>query len=258
MITGIMAGCKKETTTKPKPTDTTKTEVKVKDTIYLVSKVTTNYLLTPSPLTITDRFTYNDSRQLIRHSVQYKNNTSDYVTNYNLVYTDGKVTEVTRTGGKVYNWNKIQYTYVGSEIKVLLKYADSDQNVTITLDADGNPKKLEGNGQFYLFKYDVAGNIKNRSQYDSANPAHANMTIDYTYDKKHSPFLALRNNTYAMYNIFGDINTFMNNRVTNNVLEVYAQEYNKAGYPTKTTVVHSSVAVRVLNYVYTKVIVDKP
>ena len=256
MVMGIMAGCKKESVIK-KPTDTTKIEVKVKDTIYLVNKMVTNQLLTPSPVTQTETFTYNSSGQVTKHSVAYKSYTQSYTTNYAVLYNDGKVSEVQRSGGKHNIWDKLVFSYSGNDIKVLYVYPTSESSIVITVNSKGLPEKVQGNGQFYMFKYDDSGNIINRSQYENVNPTRATVVNNYTYDKKRSPFLSQRDNNYILYLAFNDIYTHINNRINTNNLEVYNLVYNDGGYPEKMTVVHSSVAVRKVDYTYTTIIKTK-
>lgn len=250
MVTGIMAACKKES----KPI---KTEVNAKDTTYLLNKMVTNQLLGPSPVTQTDSFVYNSSQRLIKHLVTYKSYTENYTTNYAVVYSDGKVSEIRRSGGKNYRWNKLLFSYSGNNINVVYVYPDTEESITITLNSKGDAEKLQGNGQFYLFKYDSDGNITNRSQYENVNPTKATFVNNYTYDKKRSPFWSQRENNYILYLAFNDIYTHINNRISTNNLEFYNLVYNTGGYPEKMTVVHSSVAVKKVDYTYTTIIQAK-
>ena len=248
-----MGGCKKDGGVTPKPV-----EVKAKDTIYLLNKMVTNYLLTPSPVTQTETFTYNTNRQLTKHVYNYKSYTSNYTTTYTVTYNDGKVAEINSSATKPYPWNKIRYSYFGSDIHVVYNYPVANKDsIVITLNSKGLAEKVQGNGQYYIIKYDAEGNIENRSQYENANPAKPTFNNDYTYDKKRSPFWASRDNIYVTYQAFNDINTFVNNRTSNNKLELYNYTYTKSGYPEQMVVVHSSVAVKKVDYTYTRIILDK-
>jgi hypothetical protein len=190
-LIGAMAGCKKEGSV-DKPT-----EVEQKDTIYLVNKMVTNFLLTPSPVTQTETFAYNSVRQLIKHTVAYKSATANFTVDYSLKYSNGKVSEVTKTGTQHYPWKKLVYTYTGNTVTVKYVYPASEESIVITLNNKGLAEKIQGNGQYYQIKYDTNGNIENRSQYENANPSKPPIKVDYTYDKKHSPFWAQRNNIYG-------------------------------------------------------------
>lgn len=253
IIAGVMAACTKDRASGNQPD----IAVKAKDTIYLLNTMVTKQLLTPSPVTQTETFTYNSELQLTKHSVNYKSNTENYTTNYAIVYSNNKVVQVKKSGGNHYMWDKLAFTYSGKDIKVDYIYPDTESSITITLNSKGLAQKIQGNGQFYLFTYDAAGNITNRSQYENANPTKATVTIDYTYDKKHSPFSSQRDNNYILYLAFNDINTCVNNRISNNKLELYNITYNKAGYPEKMDVVHNPVAIRTVSYTYTTVIKTK-
>jgi hypothetical protein len=252
MVISIMAGCKKDGVTNKPPV-----EIKVKDTIYLVNKMITNYLLTPSPVTQTETFTYNLGRQLIKHVINYKSYNENYTTTYSITYNDGKVSEVNSSRTKPYPWNKLSYTYSTNAIKVTYTYPASKDSITISLNSNGLAEKIQGNGQYYLFKYDADGNIENRSQYENINPTKPTFKIDYTYDKKRSHFWASRDNIYILYQAFNDINTYVNNRISNNTLELYNYTYNESGYPKQMVVVHSSVAVKKVDYSYTSIVLDK-
>ncbi|AYL96769.1 hypothetical protein [Mucilaginibacter celer] len=256
-VISMITGCKKDAGEITTPTIPTPV-VKVKDTIYLLNKMVTNYLLTPSPVTQTETFTYNPARQLIKHVYDYKSYTSNFTTTFTIAYNDGKVSEISSSATKPYPWNKIRYSYFGRDIHVVYNYpAASKDSIVITLNNKDLAEKVQGNGQYYILKYDADGNIENRSQYENKNPAKPTFNNDYTYDKKPSPFWALRNNIYITYQAFNDINTFVNNRTSNNKLELYNYTYNESGYPKQMVTVHSSVAVKKVDYTYTRIIVDK-
>lgn len=250
-VISIIVGCKKD------KVPNKHVDIKVKDTIYLVNKMVTNYLLTPSPVTQTETFTYDSARRLTKHIFNYKSYTENYTTNYTIAYNDGKVSAVNSSKTKPYPWNKINYTYFANTIKVVYTYPASKDSIIISLNSNGLADKIQGNGQYYMFTYDADGNITNRSQYENTNPAKPTFKFDYIYDKKHGSFWASRDNIYIVYQAFNDINTYVNNRISSNALELYNYTYYASGYPKQMVVVHSSVAVRKVDYSYTRIILDK-
>jgi len=254
-----MAGCKKDTVPEKENSSTNLTDFAVtkKDTIYLVNQMVTNQLLGPSPVTQTEKFTYNANRQLTKHTITYKSSSSNFTVDYSIVYKNGRVSEVRKTGTKHYPWTKLLYTYSGYNLKMVYVYPSSKDSLMVTLSRDTLPKKVQGNNAYYLLDYDTKRNIIKRTQYENANPTNPTDKIVYTYDNKRSPFWALRDNPYIVAQAFNDMNTHNNNRKSNNVFELYNHTYNTAGYPTQTVVVHSSVARRKIDYTYTVIVVDK-
>ncbi|RYZ97008.1 MAG: hypothetical protein EOP47_22670 [Sphingobacteriaceae bacterium] len=257
-VIAVMAGCKKDAI--PEKTAQTanlaESATPKKDTIYLVKQMVTNQLLGPSPVTQTENFKYNANRQLTKHTVTYKSASSNFTLNYAITYNNGKVSEVNKTGTKHYPWKKLLYTYAGYTCKIVYVYPESRDSITIYLGKDTLAKKVQGNFAYYLLDYDGKRNITKRTQYDNGKPANPTGTTVYTYDNKRSPFWSLRDNVYILTQAFNDLNTHNNNRVSNNLFELYNHTYNTAGYPTQTVVVHSSVAIRKIDYTYTKVAVN--
>lgn len=255
--TGIMSGCKKETMPVAETASANLADHAVKDTVYLVKQMVTNHLVGPSPVTQTETFTYNANRKLIKHDVDYKSASSKFTVTYSLTYSGNRVTEVVKKGTKHYPWTKVTYTYPGYNVKMVYTYPSSEDILMVALSKDLLPKKVQGsNGFYYLLDYDGNRNITQRSEYENANPSKPYKKIVYTYDNKCSPFWALRDNPYIVAQAFNDMNTHNNNRLTNDVSELYNHTYNSAGYPTQTVVVASSVARKKITYTYTKVVVN--
>jgi hypothetical protein len=252
-LMGLMASCKKDKNPEKS------TEVPKKDTIYLLKGIVTNELLSPSPVTKTESFIYTDSHELTKHTVGYKSASQNFTVTFTVNYDDtGKITEVIKAGTKYYPWNKLTYSYLGNVMTTVYHYpeAPADSLVT-TLNSKGYAEKVVGRQQQYQLVYDADGNITKRGLYNNSNPSVPTFVTNYKYDKKSSPFKALKNNLYVLYQAFNDIYSPVNNRISNNDLELYNYTYNKGGYPLQMVVVHSTVAVRKLDYTYTVIVQDK-
>lgn len=254
-LMGLMASCKKDKNSGKLPD----TEVTKKDTIYLLKSIVTNELLSPAPVTKTESFTYTDSHQLTKHTVVYKSASQNFTVSFTINYDGtGRITEVIKTGTRYYPWNKLTYSYSGNVMTNVYHYpeASADSLVT-TLNSKGYAEKVVGKTQQYQLVYDVDGNITKRGLYDNSNPSVPTFVTNFKHDKKSSPFKALKNNLYVLYQAFNDIYSPVNNRISNNDLEFYNYTYNKDGYPLQMVVVHSTVAVRKLDYTYTVIIQNK-
>jgi hypothetical protein len=249
---GLMASCKKERNSEH-------TEVGKKDTLYFLKEMVTNELLTPSPVTKTESFTYDDSRQLTKHTVAYKSASQNFTVSFKINYDGtGKITEVVKTGTQYYPWNRLTYSYSGNVMTTVYHYpeAPADSLVT-TLNSKGYAEKIVGKNQQYQLIYDTDGNITKRGVYNNSDPSTPTSVNNFSYDKNNSPFKALKNNLYVLYQAFNDIYSPVNNRISNNDLQFYNYTYNKDGYPMQMVVVQSSVAVRKIDYTYTVIIENK-
>ena len=254
-LMGLMASCKKEKKSE-KLTDTTQAGVVKKDTIYLLKGMVTSELLTPSPVTKTESFTYNDSRQLTKHTVAYKSASQNFTVSFNINYDGtGKITEVIKTGTQYYPWNRLTYSYSGNVMTTVYHYpAAPEDSLITTLNSKGYAEKVVAKEQQYQLVYDVDGNITQRNLFSNSNLSTPAFVTNFGYDKNKSPFKALKNNLYVLYQAFNDIYSPVNNRVSNNDLEFYNYTYNKGGYPTQMVVINSGIAARKIDYTYTVII----
>lgn len=252
-LMGLMAGCKKGTNPgKSTPVDK-------KDTIYFLKQMVTNELLSPLPVTKTESFTYDASRQLTKHTVAYKSASQNFTVSFKINYDGaGKITEVVKTGTQYYPWNRLTYSYSGNVMTTVYHYPEApDDSLVTTLNSDGYADKIVGKEQQYQLTYDADGNIVKRGLYNNSDPSTPTFVDNFSYDKYNSPLKALKNNLYVLYQAFNDVYSPVNNRVNNNNLQLYNYTYNKYGYPTQMVVVQSSVAVRKIDYTYTTIIEDK-
>jgi hypothetical protein len=254
-LMGLMASCKKERNSEK----STQTEVGKKDTIYLLKEMVTNELLTSSPVTKTESFTYNDSRQLTKHTVVYKSDPQSFTVSFKINYDGmGKITEVVKTGTQYYPWNRLTYSYSGNVMTTVYHYPEAPADSLITtLNSKGYAEKIVGKEQQYQLIYDTDGNITKRGEYNNSDPSTPTFVTNFSYDKNNSPFKALKNNLYVLYQAFNDIYSPVNNRVSSNDLQFYNYTYNKDGYPMQMVVVQSAVAVRKIDFTYTVIIENK-
>jgi len=253
-LMGLMASCKKEGSSK-KPTQP---QVK-KDTLYFLKEMVTTELLTSSPVTKTESFAYDVSHRLTKHTVAYKSASQNFTVSFKINYDDmGKITDVVKTGTQYYPWNKLTYFYSGNVMTTVYHYPESpEDSVVTTLNSKGYAERVVGKQQQYQLIYDTDGNITQRGLYNNSDPSTPTFVDNFRYDKKNSPFKALKNNLYVLYQAFNDIYSPVNNRISDNNLQLYSYTYNNDGYPTQMVVVQSSVAVRKIDYTYTVVIQNK-
>jgi len=251
-LMGLMASCKKERNSEH-------TEAGKKDTLYFLKQMVTNELLTPSPVTKTESFTYDDSRQLIKHTVDYKSSSQNFTVSFKINYDGtGKIIDVVKTGTQYYPWNKLTYSYSGNVMTTVYHYPEAPADSLITtLNSKGYAETIVGKVSQYQLIYDADGNITQRGEYNNSDPSTPTFVNNFSYDKNNSPFKALSNNLYVLYQAFNDVYSPVNNRVSDNNLQLYNYTYSKDGYPTRMVVVQSSVAVREIDYTYTVIIENK-
>lgn len=249
----MTTGCKKETSLKtPQISDIPSTGFSSipKTKIYRVNKMVIKYLDSPLPSSEAHTFKYDTLSQLIQHTVVTNNANNNYSTKYKLIYNNGKVVEVDKTGGKYYHWNNIYYTYADSTIKEVYNYPDKKDSVRIVFNKRSLPRRITGAYEFYRLTFDKTGNIISRGEYEKSDPTKVTFQQNYTYDNRPSPFSSQRDNTYIAFEAFNDISTNYNNRLKNN-LEIYGLTYNADGYPTKINYIHGPVVVRTVEFTYT-------
>jgi hypothetical protein len=160
-LMGLMASCKKD-----RNSGKSNTEAGKKDTIYLLKEMVTNELLTSSPVTKTESFTYNDSRQLTKHTVVYESDPQSFTVSFKINYDGtGKITDVVKTGTQYYPWNKLTYSYSGNVMTTVYHYpeAPADSLVT-TLNSKGYAETIVGKESQYQLIYDGDGNITKRGE----------------------------------------------------------------------------------------------
>ncbi|RYZ95835.1 MAG: hypothetical protein EOP47_25030, partial [Sphingobacteriaceae bacterium] len=241
VVIGIMAACKKDRTqpNPGNPTDTTKTEVPAKDTIYLLDTMVQVY--SSSKVKQTEIFNYNTARQLTKYTLIYTGSPypgDDISRSYYvlLTYKNNEVSSISRFSG---SHQTARYTYLNDTIRVLYSTPVKYSSI-ISLNSKGQAEKIKsskGDVVQYVrtYKYDEAGNLTGITAYkgtDTVPFATGNMT----YDNKRNPLWALRDNTFMLYRFYNmGITSYVNNMVRDSNGRYHRHTYNKAGYPEKTT-----------------------